>query len=115
MVGQGIRIPYQASRRQRKERRRSSGPPLYRISDFVRAYGLAILVNLACVVFAAPIILLLYPATGIVLSRYVGRRIVWFKYSADLLTVSETKLHFILTWPVSLLGLIWRLFVVKFL
>ncbi len=115
MIGQVIRSPHLGSRSGRRGRRRRTGPRRYRIAQFLSAYGIAILVNLVSILFVLPLIVLVYPITGIILSRYIGRRIVWWEYTANLQNISSVKLHFIVTWPVSMPSLIWQTFVVKFL
>ncbi|MBS4083725.1 MAG: hypothetical protein KGZ73_09265 [Rhizobiales bacterium] len=89
-------------------------PPPYSIAGFIGAYSVAVLINLlALVVF--PILLLVYPITGICLSRYIGRRMVWWNFAASIENVAAAKRKFVLTWPVAMPGLIWKIFLARFL
>jgi hypothetical protein len=108
----------QAPRPRRPRRRRGrdcQGPRLYRVREFVAAYAVAVLTNIACLLLMPPLIILVYPGTGIGLSRYIGKRIIWWTFTANVQNVSSTKLHLILTWPVSVPIFLIKLFVAKFL
>ena len=113
MIGHVIRTPHQGSRRRKK--RRGSSRRVYRLREFVLAYGCACVVNITCLLLVLPAIVFVYPGTGIVLSRYVGRRVVWWEYRANIKNISSVKLHFIVSWPISMPVFIWQIFVVKFL
>jgi hypothetical protein len=112
MIGRDVSIP----QHQRRSNGRHNRPPrLYRLGDILLAYVAALLVNAAAVATMPPLMILTYPMTGILFSRYIGNRIVWWPFAANLETVASTKLRLILTWPVSVPTFAWQLFVVKFL
>lgn len=102
-------------RRPTSGRRRTSGRPrLYCVTDLLCAYALAVSVLWCCLLLEPALALIALPAAGIVLSRFIGRRIVWWNQADSLKNVSSAKLHMVLTWPVSMPPLIARIFVSKF-
>jgi hypothetical protein len=117
MITQSIQVP----RRRHGRRPRPQGatashrPHRYSVSDFVFAYVAAVLVNTACLLLVPPVLMLVYPITGICLSRFIDRRITWLRLTASLQNISQAKLQVIGTWPASIPAIIWQLIVVKFL
>lgn len=88
---------------------------MYGIGEMLLAYVVAVLVNVAVAVTMPPLVLLTYPAAGLVLSRFVGDRIVWWTFRANVASISAVKLRLIFTWPAAVPKFLWQLFVVKFL
>jgi hypothetical protein len=88
---------------------------MYSVADFVIAYGGGVMINLVCLVLIPPGILLSYPLTGILLSRFIGRRIAWLPWAASVHNIAATKVGLILTWPVSVPRFIVALAVAKHL
>jgi hypothetical protein len=71
--------------------------------------------NIGCLLVAPVLLLIVYPGTGIVLSRFIGRRIIWWKFGANLQTMSAAKIQVVLTWPISIPSFVARVFGVRFL
>lgn len=84
------------------------------ISKFIGAYVIALTVNLIVLALLLPLLVLVYPITGICLSRYIGRRIIWSTLYATIGNVSTLKLKFIMSWPLAAPHFICRAFVAKF-
>jgi hypothetical protein len=86
---------------------------MYSITDLVRAYMIAIVGNLLCLVVAPPLVIVAYFVAGVALSRYVGQRILWWNMAANIQNVYQVKLATIATWPIAIPSFIWKLFVAK--
>ena len=95
MFGRDVRIPHYGPR----PTTRRPPPRMYRIGDILLAYIAALLVNAAVAVAAPPLLILTYPAAGLVLSRYIGKRIVWWPFTANVEFISAVKLRLILAGP----------------
>lgn len=92
-----------------------AGPRPYGVGAFLGAYALGLLINIAVLLLATPLIVLAYPITGICLSRYIGRRILWWDMAANIQNVTAVKLGFVLSWPMSMPRFIFKVFVSQFL
>jgi hypothetical protein len=88
-------------------------PPPYRVGELIWAYVIAVLINLATLLIL-PAILIVYPITGLILSRFISRRIIWWDYAANIENVAATKLQFLLTWPVAMPRFIAKAAVARF-
>lgn len=113
MLSANTSIP--PSRRRNRRRPRPARRAQYRIREFVGAYAVAVLTNVAWAILAPPVLILSYPISGILLSRYIGQRVSWWKFTASIENVSGVKLHLILSWPVSVPVFVFKVAVVKFL
>jgi hypothetical protein len=102
-------------KRRRHRRKQTRKPPeIYGIGDLAGAYLIALLINVGCLVLVMPLELIIYPLTGIVMSRYLGRRIIWSKLLGTIENIASAKLGFILTWPLAMPAFLWKLAVVKY-
>jgi hypothetical protein len=90
-------------------------PQPYKVGAFLGAYALAVAANAACIIVLPPLIIFTYPITGILLSRHIGRRIVWWNINANIENVATAKLHFVASWPASMPAFIWKIFVARYL
>jgi len=66
-----------------------------------------------CLFLVPPLLILVYPGCGIALSRFIGRRIIWWEFTANIHNVAADKLRTILTWPLSVPVFIVKLFIAK--
>ncbi|WP_422050856.1 hypothetical protein [Shimia sp.] len=98
-----------------KGRRRHHGPHPYGLLDFIVAYMMGIIGLGAALAISPMLAFFAYFAIGIILSRYIGKRVRWREMTASIRNVAAVKLHTIYTWPVSMPVFIFQLFVVKFL
>ena len=121
MIGRVVRTPQYDQMRPGegegpgRSRSHASGHRLYRISDILIAYSVSALVNLIALVLVPVLVILTYPMAGIYLSRSIGKSVIWWPFAANVQNISATKLHLILTWPISVPLFAWQLFIVKFL
>jgi hypothetical protein len=110
MIGHMITAP---RRRQRAIERQA--PSQYRARDILAAYAVAVMINLVVLTLMAPLLLLSYPVTGVCLSRYIGRRIVWWPFAANVQNVAAIKMHIVWTWPLTVPTFAWQLLIVRYL
>jgi hypothetical protein len=98
----------------RQERGRPA-PRLYSVGQLLTAYTAAVLANLGCLLLVPPMAVLAYPVAGVCLSRYVGRRIIWWNQADSIKNVASAKIHMVLTWPISAPVFIWQVLVANHL
>lgn len=101
--------------RRRRSGHRRSPEPSYNISHFIGIYSACVVALFVVAVAAFPVALFLYPVLGIVISRFVDKRIVWWNQSDNIENVANAKLHLIATWPLSMPYFIFKVFVSKYL
>lgn len=104
-----------AYRPRRGRARRGRGPRQYSLSAFFFAYLGAILSCVLVAMVAPGVLLVAYPVAGVVLSRFIGRRVHWWNQADSIANVASTKLHTILAWPIAVPAFIAEVFVAKFL
>ena len=109
------RRPHRRRSKRRSNNRNHNDPSLYRLRDFTAAYFLAMATILACLIFLPPLLIFVYPFSGICMSRFIGRRIIWWNQANSIENVSAAKVHMVLTWPLSVPIFIGQIFIVKFL
>lgn len=89
--------------------------PHYRLSEFVMAYALGILV-VAVVVSVSPLLTgLSIGVVGVFITRFISRRVVWWNQADNLENVFRAKLHTLFTWPISVPILIFKIAVTQWL
>jgi len=99
--------------------------PKYNILGFIVAYLGSLTVFLASsslviaypepTLGALPQIGIIYIVTGIFLSRYIGKRVIYWTQMNNIQNVIESKYRTILYWPVEIPRLTWCVFVAKHL
>lgn len=118
------RRPRKSKRGYKRQPRHYQKPPQpYRVGEFVAAYltAVAVLTSFAAVLggtgqpAAVPMIGFAYFGCGIGLSRFLARRVRWFKQRANISAVVEVKLHTIASWPISVPHFILQVAIVKHL
>jgi hypothetical protein len=62
-----------------------------------------------------PAILVSYPVSGIVLSRFISRRVVWWRQANSLRAIAANNVRTILTWPTAVPKLVASLAAARFL
>src|SRR6266481_8643242 len=93
----GPRRNRRRSRRQNRGKHREEVEP-YKLAEFVGAYAVALIVCGIAALALPPLLLVAYPTCGLVLSRFVGRRVVWWTHTASIENIMKVKLTFALTW-----------------
>lgn len=90
-------------------------PRKYRIAEFVRAYVLALAGCLAALLVDPVAGVLAWPICGLLVSRFVSKRVIWWSQTNNLANVAGSKLSMVLRWPLTMPALIFRLIVVRYL
>jgi hypothetical protein len=98
-------------RRRRNARRGGGGIQPYRLKEFFFAYLIAIAVNVVGFVGLSILFIPFYFITGVVLSRFISRRVIWNPYLASVADIASAKMHTWVTWPISVPVLIWQVLV----
>lgn len=65
--------------------------------------------------FHPVLVLGLYPALGVWLSRAISKQAKFWSMANNIHDISKVKLQFIIAWPLAMLGFIGKSFVVKYL
>jgi hypothetical protein len=101
--------------RPRRGRRSRRSRPLqpYRLGEFIGAYVLSLSVVSATFALAGPLGIVAYFVCGFALTRFISRRVIWWRQANSIENVYLAKVATFLRWPVAIAAFIWKLAVVK--
>jgi hypothetical protein len=83
------------------------------LGEFVRAYVLGLGAVLVAATLSPFLVGISVGVVGIFMTRYISRRVIWWNQANNLENVYRTKIHMLVTWPVSVPVLIFQIFVVQ--
>jgi hypothetical protein len=85
------------------------------VTELIGAYLGAVLVSIIGILVLNIAFVPFYFLIGVLLTRYISRRIIWNVYIASLADIATAKMHTWLTWPFSVPVLIWQIIVANHL
>lgn len=107
--------PHMLKAPRRPKRRGKLRPTPYRIGEFIRAYLIALGVVVAAAIVQPITILPAWLIVGGFLTRYISDRVIWWKFTFNLEQVYRAKVGMLLTWPLAVPVLIFKLWVTRIL
>ena len=90
-------------------------PPPYPLGQFLAIYFIGMIALLILFKIEPAALFLAYPGIGLVISRFVNNRVIWWNQANSLENVFRAKLIFFLLWPIYLPLFIAKLAVAKYL
>ena len=87
----------------------------YPLAAFCGVYLLGIGTLVLSAILAFPILLIVYPAVGFVVTRFVTGRIQWLPVHASVENIASAKLNTFLTWPITLPRFFYQLAIIRIL
>jgi hypothetical protein len=94
---------------------RGRRPAPYRLSAFVLAYVLALVTVIGALFIGGLLAIPIYFLVGIALSRFISRRVRWWKIANNVENVASVKVHTVLAWPIAVPRFVFTVALAKWL
>ena len=106
---------FRPSSRRQRGRYRLPRPKPYILHKLLGAYACALAACAVSAIVAGPLAIIVYVTAGILLTRYVGRRVIWWPHANNVENVYRVKIRSILAWPKEFGQFIWKLAISRLL